>query len=125
MVHEMLIDVTVVSSNKARSWSTPSRGVGIGTREIAGYAVTREEPDIYGATCPFHGVDTTTGVVEISTIVVRSFGFDVTAKTALAIRAGERAARTGMHSHLILRGGVDSFDDINLTAVGPVGLGQD
>lgn len=123
VVLEMPVDVAVVATEEARGGGTPSRGVGVGTRDIAGDAVAREEPDVDGGAGPFHGVNTAAGGVESSAVTVRSLGFAIAAETAVATGAGEGAAGTGVHGYLILGLMVDTLDDVDFTAVRP-GVGS-
>lgn len=123
VVLEMPVDVAVVATEEARGGGTPSRGVGVGTRDIAGDAVAREEPDVDGGAGPFHGVNTAAGGVERSAVTVRSLGFAIAAETAVATGAGEGAAGTGVHGYLILGLMVDTLDDVDFTAVRP-GVGS-
>lgn len=121
---EMPVDVAVVATEEARSCGTPSRRVGVGVgvggaRDIAGDAVAREEPDVDGGAGPFHGINAAAGVVETGAVVVRSLGFGRVAETAVVAGAGEGAARTGVHGHLILDLIVDALDDVDFTAVWP------
>lgn len=121
VVHEMLIDIAVGAANEPCGCRTPAPRVGLGYRDIGWDTVTGEEPDVDGGAGPFGGVDAAAGIVQVGAIVVDAGGFDGAAKTAFAVGVGEGAAGAGVHGHLVLGAGVDAFEDVDLTAVGPRG----
>lgn len=98
----------------------------------------REEPDLDVVTCPFSSIDTTILSVEARTVSL-SVGSALATTSIVGLTSSidvavggfdgaqefvvvcDGAARCGVKGHGVGGGSIDTFDDINLAIVGPVG----
>ena len=79
----------------------------------------RPEPNLDGTTAPFHGVHTTSVVVETIAVRVAPSALDAAPLVTKAVLVDQTAARAGVHGHGVLVIEVDTFNNVNFSAVGP------
>jgi hypothetical protein len=129
----------VTAACELREWLSPSVvRLRIGAQNVGRNGTALEEPDADRFVSPFHGVDTTSDIVEAITVGVVLISGDLTAQVVGLIRgvdvavvrveaAGEvvivvdvtTVCRVQCHGVVVLC--VHTLNDINLTTIGPAG----
>lgn len=118
---EMLVDLATRPARETGGGGTPSGRVRVRAEGVAGETVVAGKiPDVdYGAG-PFHRVDTSAGVVHARAVIIALGRFDGATETSLTIVASQATATARVHGHLILVPRVDTLDDVDLPAIGPI-----
>ncbi len=119
VVFEVVVDRAAWAALERGCGVAPAGGVGVGARGAVWDAAAGEEPDVDGGAGPFHGIDTTLGVVEAVAEGSGATGFGTAASFALAVFVDHGAAAVGVHGHCVLCLVVDAFDDVDFAVVGP------
>jgi hypothetical protein len=123
------VGVNVAASLEVGDWQAPGgriRSAG----QVGRLSASRPEPDLDSSRGPLHGKDTASVCVEAGTVRLASPVLDLAADTADAVVAvggaeltgqGHGAAVVGVESHVILSLVMDTFENVNLAFIGPVG----
>lgn len=139
MILELVVNVA--GTGELARGLTPAGRVRCAVGEIGRNGVSGEEPDVDRLACPFRGVDSSTvGVEAISkavgvatanrtaNIVALSCSIDIAIRGFELSReltgVGDAATSVRMQSHVVDRLGVDAFNDIDFSIVGPIGPQQ-
>ena len=121
VVHEVLINITVVAAQELRSRPLPLQRIRVRPEDITWQLVPGEEPDIDILRRPLHRIHPTLPLVEAITVAAGPTGLDAAALVTLAALANHAAAGTGVQGEGVLGLVADTLDDVDLAAVGPVG----
>jgi hypothetical protein len=127
----------ITVTRKVRGRRAPSRRIGIAVGDVGRDARPRERPDADGRVGPLHRVDTAAGVVEPGAVRLRrgrvdaapgvvalARGVDVAVRRlhgSREARVVDGAAIAGVEGHGVVGLLVDTFNDIDLAVIRPVG----